>query len=82
MKIQDPVAENPYSFIETFSFKHNEELSIMGSNMCLANIRILNDLVKEGEEEIFLGELVVRDSQYGVLIDNCQKTNKSNKLSK
>jgi len=68
---------------ETFEFKHTEKLSIKGSNMYLTNIRIMNDLVKEGEEDYFLNELIVRDAQYLILGDNGEKqiktTNYTNK---
>lgn len=70
-------------FSDTYEFTHTETLKIKGSNLHLSNIRIMDNLIKEGEEQYFLNELIVRDAQYMILGDNCEKeiktTNYTNK---
>ena len=61
------------TFNSVFNFNHNKKLNIKGSNMYLSNIRILDDLVKEGEEQIYLNQTIVKNEQNVILADNGEK---------
>ena len=60
-------------FTDTYEFTHDKTLSIKGSNMYLSNIRIMNELVDDGEEQIFLSQTIVKNEQNLILADNGEK---------
>ena len=58
---------------EPYEFSHDEKISIKGSRMFLSNLRIMNDLIKDGDEQIILNELIVKDAQHVIVADNAEK---------
>jgi len=58
---------------EPYEFSHDEKLSIKGSRMFMANVRVLNDLIDDGDEQIILNELIVKDAQHVIVADNTEK---------
>jgi len=58
---------------EPYEFSHNEKLKIKGSRMFIANVRVLNDLIKDGDEQIILNELIIKDAQHVIVADNTEK---------
>jgi hypothetical protein len=76
-KIDDSLFIEEYSqhtdLTYTFEFNHNNSISIYGSKMNISNIRILSDLIKSGEEQVFLNQHIVRDEQYIIVSNNAIK---------
>ena len=62
-----------HDMVEPYEFSHDEKLSIKGSRMYISNIRILNDLIKEKDEQTILNELIIKDAQHVIIADNCEK---------
>ena len=58
---------------EPRAFEHDEQVSIKGSRMYITNIRVLNDLIGDGQEQFLLNELIVRDAQNVIIADNAWK---------
>ena len=58
---------------ETYKYTINEKLHIKGSNMKLSNIRIMDNIIKDGDEQFFLNELIIKDAQSIILVDNAEK---------
>ena len=58
---------------EPYEFSHDEKINIKGSRMYISNIRVLNDLIKSGDEQIMLNELIVKDAQHVIVADNAEK---------
>ena len=58
---------------ESFEFRHDEKINIKASNIYISNIRVLNDIVSDGQEQQHLSELIMRDAQYIILADNAEK---------
>lgn len=69
-----------YTFNETYEFTHTDTLKIKGSNMYLTNIRILDDLILDGEEQIFLNQTIVKNEQNVILADNGEKQIKTTNI--
>ena len=58
---------------EPLEFNHDERISVKGSRMYISNIRVLDDLIKDGDEQIILNELIVKDAQHVIVADNTEK---------
>ena len=58
---------------EPYEFSHDEKLSIKGSRMYISNIRVMDDLVKGGDEQTILNELIIKDAQHVIVADNAEK---------
>lgn len=58
---------------EPYEFSHDEKISIKGSRMYIANVRVLNDIIKDGDEQIILNELIIKDAQHVIVADNTEK---------
>jgi len=58
---------------EPYEFTHDEKISIKGSRMYMSNIRVLDDLIKEGDEQVVLNELIIKDAQHVIVADNAEK---------
>jgi len=61
------------TMVEPYEFSHNEKINIKGSRMYISNIRVLNDLIRNGDEQIILNELIVKDAQHVIVADNAEK---------
>ena len=58
---------------EPYEFSHDEKLSVKGSRMYISNIRVLDDLIKDGDEQVVLNELIIKDAQHVIVADNTEK---------
>lgn len=66
---------------EPLEFKHEERISVKGSKMYITNIRVLDDLIKDGDEQIILNELIIKDAQHVIVADNCEKQIKTENIT-
>lgn len=64
--------QNSYKKIGQFSFDTNSNFCLLGANMCVANVRLFNTMVKPEDHEFIISQLFVRDESVLAMIDNCR----------
>lgn len=67
------IKENYYDNIENQEFNHNIDITIVGSNMRLTNLRILNDYISVDEINNILNEFIIKRADKLLLADNADK---------
>jgi hypothetical protein len=67
------INETFYDGFDPFSFDHDVDIQILGSNIKYTNLRIFNDVIPTDEINNTLNENIIRNADKLILADNADK---------
>jgi hypothetical protein len=67
------VDELEISLDEPFEFEHEIPMKLLGSGIKYTNLRIFDDVIKEGSRGNVMSEAIIRDEQHLIMYDNVNR---------